>query len=223
MNQNKTIGDQMTSYNFSVVFPIAEKIESITIQFYILNKTLTLHKIKDSPGIFLVTGTLCEGRSSYVSKSSAKLQQFIKAETDGRRPSAGIAPDVITGAPDIFFGLPSGGGKYYRNRKLTKEQLEYLKIQPQHRRKKLLKDPCWPSTETPECVKIMIKDNPWMLEKGGDKYAQKVVGKKSLLNKEIRKKKNKTKKKKKYKKKSKSLNKKSSKKKGSKKKRSKRR
>lgn len=76
-------------------------------------------------------------------------------------------------------------------KKLTQEQLEYLKGQPSHRKKRLLKDPCWPSTESPECVKLMVKDNPWMLEKGGDKYVQKVVGKKSLLNKEIKKKKTK--------------------------------
>ena len=75
---------------------------------------------------------------------------------------------------------------------LTPEQLEYFKEFPNLTaagKKKLLKDPCWPSIETPECVKLMVKDNPWMLEKGGDKYAQKVVGKKSLLNKEIKKKK----------------------------------
>ena len=77
------------------------------------------------------------------------------------------------------------GGRKRTLKNLTPEQLEYFKSQPQHRRKRLLKDPCWPSTETPECVKLMVKDNPWMLEKGGDKYAQKVVGKKSLLNKEI--------------------------------------
>ena len=74
-------------------------------------------------------------------------------------------------------------------KKLTQEQLEYLRGQPNHRKKRLLKDPCWPSTESPECVKLMIKDNPWMLEKGGDKYVEKVVGKKSLINKEIKKKK----------------------------------
>lgn len=76
-----------------------------------------------------------------------------------------------------------------KTKKLTQEQLEYLRGQPSHRRKRLLKDPCWPSTESPECVKLMVKDNPWMLEKGGDKYTEKVVGKKSLLNKEIKKKK----------------------------------
>lgn len=76
-------------------------------------------------------------------------------------------------------------------KKLTQEQLEYLRGQPSHRRKRLLKDPCWPSTESPECVKLMIKSNPWMLEKGGDKYVEKVVGKKSLMNKEIKKKKTK--------------------------------
>ena len=75
-----------------------------------------------------------------------------------------------------------------KTKKLTQEQLEYLRGQPSHRRQRLLKDPCWPSTENPECVKLMVKDNPWMLEKGGDKYAQKVVGK-SSLNKEIKKKK----------------------------------
>ena len=76
-------------------------------------------------------------------------------------------------------------------KKLTQEQLEYLRGQPSHRKKRLLKDPCWPSTESPECVKLMIKSNPWMLEKGGDKYVEKVVGKKSLINKEIKKKKSK--------------------------------
>jgi hypothetical protein len=76
-------------------------------------------------------------------------------------------------------------------KKLTREQLNYLRGQPSHKKKRLLKDPCWPSTESPECVKLMIKDNPWMLEKGGDKYVEKVVGKKSLLNKEIKKKKTK--------------------------------
>ena len=85
-----------------------------------------------------------------------------------------------------------------KTKKLTQEQLEYLRGQPSHRKKRLLKDPCWPSTESPECIKLMVKDNPWMLEKGGDKYVEKVVGEKSLINKEIKKKK-KTKKTKKQK------------------------
>jgi hypothetical protein len=83
------------------------------------------------------------------------------------------------------------GGRKRTLKNLTPEELEYFKSQPQHRRKRLLKDPCWPSIESPECVKLMVKDNPWMLEEGGDKYAQGVVGKKSLLNKEIKKKKKK--------------------------------
>lgn len=78
-----------------------------------------------------------------------------------------------------------------KTKKLTQEQLEYLRGQPSHRKKRLLKDPCWPSTESPECVKLMVKDNPWMLEKGGDKYSQKVVVKESSLDKEIKKKKTK--------------------------------
>jgi hypothetical protein len=87
------------------------------------------------------------------------------------------------------------GGRKRTLKNLTPEELDYFKSQPQHRRKRLLKDPCWPSIESPECVKLMVKDNPWMLEEGGDKYAQGVVGKKSPLLKEIKKKKKKKKKK----------------------------
>lgn len=76
-----------------------------------------------------------------------------------------------------------------KEKNLKPEELEYLKSQPYHKRKNLLKDPCWPSMENPKCVKIMIKDNPWMLDNGGDKYVKGVVGNKSLLNKEIKKKK----------------------------------
>ena len=76
-----------------------------------------------------------------------------------------------------------------KERDLTPKELEYFKSQPQHRRKRLLEDPCFPSTESPGCVKLMVKDNPWMLEEGGDKYVKGVVGKKSLLHKEIKKKK----------------------------------
>ena len=88
------------------------------------------------------------------------------------------------------------GGRKRTLKNLTPEELEYFKEFPNlttAEKKKLMKDPCWPSTETPECVKLMVKDNPWMLEEGGDKYAQGVVGKKSLLNKEIKKKKKKQK------------------------------
>jgi hypothetical protein len=87
------------------------------------------------------------------------------------------------------------GGRKRTFKNLTPEELEYFKEFPNLTtagKKKLLKDPCWPSIETPECVKLMVRDNPWMLEEGGDKYAQGVVGKKSLLNKEIKKKKKKT-------------------------------
>jgi len=86
------------------------------------------------------------------------------------------------------------GGRKRTLKNLTPEELEYFKQFPNLTtvaKKRLLKDPCWPSTETPECVKLMVKDNPWMLEEGGDKYAHGVVGKKSLLNKEIKKKKQK--------------------------------
>ena len=92
------------------------------------------------------------------------------------------------------------GGRKRTLKNLTPEELEYFKEFPNlttAAKKRLLKDPCWPSIESPECVKLMVKDNPWMLEEGGDKYAQGVVGKKSLLNKEIKKKKTKKKKKKK--------------------------
>jgi|TARA_B110000908_G_C9969067_1_gene320275 hypothetical protein len=81
---------------------------------------------------------------------------------------------------------------------LTPEELEYFKDYPNlttAAKKRLLKNPCWPSTETRECVKLMVKDNPWMLEEDGDKYVQGVVGKKSILNKEIKKSKKKSKKK----------------------------
>jgi hypothetical protein len=90
------------------------------------------------------------------------------------------------------------GGRKRTLKNLTPEELEYFKQFPNLTtagKNKLLKDPCWPSIESPECVKLMVKDNPWMLEEGGDKYAQGVVGKKSLLNKEIKKKKKKKKKK----------------------------
>ena len=89
------------------------------------------------------------------------------------------------------------GGRKRTLKNLTPEELEYFKEFPNLTtagKNKLLKDPCWPSIESPECVKLMVKDNPWMLEEGGDKYAQGVVGKKSLLNKEIKKKKSKKKK-----------------------------
>ena len=90
------------------------------------------------------------------------------------------------------------GGRKRTLKNLTPEELEYFKEFPNlttARKNKLLKDPCWPSIESPECVKLMVKDNPWMLEEGGDKYAQGVVGKKSPLLKEIKKKKKKKKKK----------------------------
>ena len=86
------------------------------------------------------------------------------------------------------------GGRKRTLKNLTPEELEYFKEFPNlttARKNKLLKDPCWPSIESPECVKLMVKDNPWMLEEGGDKYAQGVVGKKSPLLKEIKKKKKK--------------------------------
>ena len=86
------------------------------------------------------------------------------------------------------------GGRKRTLNNLTPEQLEYFKEFPNLTaagKKKLLKDPCWPSTESPECVKLMVKDNPWMLEKGGDKYSQRVVVKESSLDKEIKKKKTK--------------------------------
>jgi len=79
-----------------------------------------------------------------------------------------------------------GKSKTKKENNLKPEDLEYFNSQPYHRRKRLLKDPCFPSTESPECVKLMVKDNPWMLEEGGDKYAQGVVGKKSPLIKEIK-------------------------------------
>jgi predicted DNA-binding WGR domain protein len=78
-----------------------------------------------------------------------------------------------------------------KEKNLKPEDLEYFKSQPYHRRKYLLKDPCFPSIESPKCVKMMVKDNPWMLEKGGDKYVKGVVGNKSLLHGEIKKKKKK--------------------------------
>ena len=96
------------------------------------------------------------------------------------------------------------GGGYKKGRRkrtlknLTPEELEYFKDYPNlttAAKKRLLKNPCWPSTETRECVKLMVKDNPWMLEEDGDKYVQGVVGKKSILNKEIKKSKKKSKKK----------------------------
>jgi len=95
------------------------------------------------------------------------------------------------------------GGKKRTFKNLTPEELEYFNEFPNLTtagKRKLLKDPCWPSIERPECVKLMVKDNPWMLEEGGDKYVQGVVGKKNLLNKEIEKKKKKQSKKKKKKK-----------------------
>jgi len=90
-----------------------------------------------------------------------------------------IFPETASGiiSGPLRFAIMTGGGKKKKTKKKkpkkTKKQRRSSKVGKKHI--------CFQNINSKSCIKAQIRDNPWMLEPGGEK----LVGNKFLL-KEIR-------------------------------------
>lgn len=92
----------------------------------------------------------------------------------------GTASGIISGP--LRFAIMTGGGKKNKTKKKKTKKNKQKKTKKQRKRSKVgKKHTCFKDINSKSCIKAQIRDNPWMLEPGGEK----LVGNKFLL-KEIR-------------------------------------